>query len=133
MNADHQHTKLTILGQNTVDYTSLLLKKAPKKTRVSEEDVGSNREAFRQSTRKSIRKQIATIPRSTVHDVLHKKTPRAYTIVLIAALKPNDALTAVAHNMLQYTWAENIIHSVQRACRHLHKPTYHVIILQVYT
>jgi hypothetical protein len=73
MNVEHQHTKLPILGQHSVDYTSLLLKKSPKqKPQISEEDVGSIREAINQSTCKSICKQTATIPRSTVHDILHK-------------------------------------------------------------
>jgi uncharacterized protein YneF (UPF0154 family) len=73
MNVDHQHTKLPILGQHTLYYTSLLLKKVHKqKPRISEEDVVSIREIFKQTTRKSVRKQIVTIARSTVQDVLHK-------------------------------------------------------------
>ena len=71
-NVDHQHTNLPIWGQHTVYYTSLLLEKAHKKPRVSKEDVGSIREAFKQSMRKSVRKQVATIPRLTVQDVLYE-------------------------------------------------------------
>ena len=72
---------------------SLLRVKSPGKLRTSEEKVNRIRETFQRSPRKSIRAASLQlqIPRSTVHDVLHKRLRlRAYKIQMVHAIKPND-------------------------------------------
>lgn len=85
---------------------SLVRIKSPGKPRTSAENVNRIREAFQRSPRKSVRAASLQlqIPRSTVHDVLHKRLRlRAYKIQMLHALKANDkvARSDFASEMLQ--------------------------------
>lgn len=85
--------------------TGSVVEKSPRGKKVREAQVDRIQQAFQRSPTKSVRRASRElgIPKSTVHDVLHKRLRlRAYKIQLVQKLQPNDlpARYDFASNML---------------------------------
>lgn len=73
--------------------TGSLVEKTPRGKKVTEAQVDRIQQAFQRSPCKSVRRasRELAIPKSTIHDVLHKRLRlHAYKIQLVQKLKPND-------------------------------------------
>ena len=72
---------------------SILDRKRSGRSSINEETVNAVRVAFHHSPRKSIRvaSNELAIPRSTVHNILHKQLRlHAYKLQIVQAVKPDD-------------------------------------------
>lgn len=88
-------SKSILLWNRTLQANGSLIPKTGKhaKKQVSVQSINNVRNLFNQTPRTSIRSssRILQIPKSTVHDILHKRLKfRAYKIRLLHQLKPND-------------------------------------------
>jgi hypothetical protein len=73
MNVDHQDTKHPVLGQHTLDYTSMVLEKASKNHGCQKKmGVASERPLGRVRVNKFTSRYLQ-IPRSTLHNGLHSR------------------------------------------------------------